>query len=56
MTSARGIDGSRGASFPPLPDRLPVDVFDSHCHLDLLDVPVPRALAAAHAVGVRRWG
>jgi TatD DNase family protein len=37
-----------------LPDRLPVDVFDSHCHLDLLDVPVPRAMAAAHAVGVRR--
>jgi TatD DNase family protein len=54
MTSARDIDGSRGASFPPLPDRLPVEVFDSHCHLDLLDVPVPRALAAAHAVGVRR--
>ena len=54
MTSSRGIDGSRGSSFPPLPERLPVDVFDSHCHLDLLDVPVPRALAAAHAVGVRR--
>jgi TatD DNase family protein len=54
MISTRGIDGSRGASFPPLPDRLPVDVFDSHCHLDLLDVPVPRAVAAAHAVGVRR--
>jgi TatD DNase family protein len=48
------MDGYRGASFPPLPDRLPVDVFDSHCHLDLLDVPVPRAVAAAHAVGVRR--
>jgi TatD DNase family protein len=54
MTSARGMDGARGASFPPLPERLPVDVFDSHCHLDLLDVPVPRAVAAAHAVGVRR--
>jgi TatD DNase family protein len=54
MTSARDIDGSRGASFPPLPERLPVEVLDSHCHLDLLDVPVPRAMAAAHAVGVRR--
>ena len=54
MTSARGIDGSRGSSFPPLPERLPIEVLDSHCHLDLLDVPVPRAVAAAHAVGVRR--
>jgi TatD DNase family protein len=54
MISAGGLDGSQAASFPPLPDRLPVDVFDSHCHLDLLDVPVPRALAAAHAVAVRR--
>ncbi len=54
MTSTRGTDGFRGASFPPLPEPLPVEVFDSHCHLDLLDVPVPRALAAAHAVGVRR--
>jgi TatD DNase family protein len=47
-------DGFVGASFPPLPERLPRPVFDSHCHLDLLDVPVPRALAAAHAVGVRQ--
>ena len=54
MTSTRGMDGFRGASFPPLPERLPVEVLDSHCHLDLLNVPVPRALAAAHAVGVRR--
>jgi TatD DNase family protein len=55
MTSTRGSsDGFHGASFPPLPERLPVEVLDSHCHLDLLDVPVPRALSAAHAVGVRR--
>jgi TatD DNase family protein len=54
MISERGTDGFRGASFPPLPERLPVEVFDSHCHLDLLDVPVPRAMAAAHAVGIRR--
>jgi TatD DNase family protein len=54
MSSARGGDGFQGAAFPPLPDRLPVEVFDSHCHLDLLNLPVPRAVAAAHAVGVRR--
>ncbi|HEY7484497.1 MAG TPA: TatD family hydrolase [Streptosporangiaceae bacterium] len=54
MISERGTDGFQSASFPPLPERLPVEVFDSHCHLDLLNVPVSRALAAAHAVGVRR--
>lgn len=47
-------DGFRGAAFPPLPERLPVEVFDSHCHLDILDVPVTEVLAAAHSVGVRR--
>ncbi|MQA87430.1 MAG: YchF/TatD family DNA exonuclease [Streptosporangiales bacterium] len=41
-------------SFPPVPDPLPVEAFDSHCHLDLLDVPVSEAVAAAHAVGIRR--
>lgn len=54
MAPARGNDGFRGAAFPPLPEKLPVEVFDSHCHLDLLEVPVQRALAAAHAVGVRQ--
>jgi TatD DNase family protein len=33
---------------------LPVDVVDSHCHLDLMQVLVADALAAARAVGVRR--
>jgi TatD DNase family protein len=33
---------------------LPVDVVDSHCHLDLMRVPVAETLAAARAVGVRR--
>jgi TatD DNase family protein len=47
-------DGKQSTSFPPLPEALPVEVFDSHCHLDLLEIPVPRALAAAHAVGVRQ--
>jgi TatD DNase family protein len=54
MSGMVGLDGSQAAGFPPLPERLPVEVIDSHCHLDLLDVPVPRAVAAAHAVGVRR--
>lgn len=41
-------------SFPPVPEPLPAPVLDSHCHLDLLDVPVSEVLAAAHAAGVRR--
>lgn len=41
-------------SFPPVPDPLPVEALDSHCHLDLLDVPVSEVVAAAHAAGVRR--
>jgi TatD DNase family protein len=40
-------------------DPLPVEVFDSHCHLDIAfgdgaPTPVAEALAAAQAVGVRR--
>ncbi|MBA9003527.1 MULTISPECIES: TatD family hydrolase [Thermomonospora] len=55
MTSAHdGSDGFAGASFPPLPEPLPVEIFDGHCHLEMLDVPIPRAVAAAHAVGIRR--
>ena len=41
-----------------LPERLPVDVFDSHCHLDIAlegsAPPVEEALAAAKSVGVTR--
>jgi len=29
-------------------------VFDSHCHLDIMGLPVPGVLAAAHAAGVER--
>jgi TatD DNase family protein len=47
---------SRGAGRegppPPAPDALTVEVLDSHCHLDLGDVPVEDALAQARAVGV----
>jgi TatD DNase family protein len=37
---------------PPAPEPLPVEVLDSHCHLDLMDTPVEQALAEARAVGV----
>ncbi|XVQ12505.1 TatD family hydrolase [Spirillospora sp. CA-255316] len=50
----RGPGGEASRSFPPLPERLPVDVFDSHCHLDMADTPVTEALASAHAAGVTR--
>jgi TatD DNase family protein len=37
---------------PPLPEALPVDVLDSHAHLDLMGVDVDEALAAAASVGI----
>jgi TatD DNase family protein len=43
---------SREATAPPAPEPLTVEVLDSHCHLDLMDVDVDDALAAAKAVGI----
>jgi TatD DNase family protein len=37
---------------PPAPEPLAVPVPDSHCHLDLMGVPVEQALAEARAVGI----
>jgi len=37
---------------PPLPEALPVEVLDSHAHLDLMGVDVDEALAAAASVGI----
>ena len=37
---------------PPLPEPLRVPVLDSHAHLDLMDVDVDEALAAARSVGI----
>ncbi len=37
---------------PPLPEPLEVPVLDSHAHLDLMDVDVDEALAAARSVGI----
>ena len=51
--SARG-----GGPPPPAPEPLPVDVLDSHCHLDAMGLStadeVAAAVAAAQAVRVRR--
>jgi len=50
--------GRRGAGRegepPPAPDPLPRPALDSHCHFDLMDVPVADAVAAAQAVGIER--
>lgn len=48
MTRAAGRTGEA----PPLPEALPVEVLDSHAHLDLMDVDVEEALAAAASVGI----
>ena len=37
---------------PPLPEPLAVPVLDTHAHLDLMDVDVDDALAAARSVGI----
>jgi TatD DNase family protein len=37
-----------------LPERLPVDVFDSHCHLDIVETTVHEQLKSAKAAGVTR--
>ena len=47
-------DGQASRSYPPLPERLPVDVFDSHCHLDIVDTPVDEQLRSARAAGIAR--
>jgi TatD DNase family protein len=41
-------------AFPPPPEPLRVEVFDSHCHLDIMDVPVGEVLATARSAGIRR--
>lgn len=52
------MTGHRTGTPPPAPDPLPVEVFDSHCHLDAMGcrdaADVAAAVAAAQAVGVRR--
>jgi TatD DNase family protein len=50
---SRAAAGRRGEA-PPAPPALTAPALDSHCHLDLMDVTVDEALAAAHAVGIER--
>ena len=37
---------------PVPPSALPRPALDSHTHLDMMDLPVPAALAAARAAGI----
>jgi len=50
-------DGSRDQTYPELPEPLPREVVDSHCHLDIGDgetwLDVEEALRRARSVGVR---
>ena len=46
--------GAAGEAAPPPPEPLPVEVFDSHCHLDILKSPVPEVVAAGRSVGIAR--
>jgi TatD DNase family protein len=38
----------------PAPEPLPASALDSHCHLDLIDLPVADVLAQASAAGITR--
>lgn len=49
----RGQGGNgRDQTPPPLPEPLAVPAWDTHCHLDLMGVPVPEALERARSVGI----
>lgn len=48
------MSSSREAAAPPPPEPLPVEVFDSHTHLDILKTPVEEIMAAARSAGIRR--
>jgi len=50
--SKRTRNAGRQGGPPPAPERLPVGVLDSHCHLDIMGADVDTALAQAAAVGI----
>lgn len=54
MSATGRENGFHGAAFPPVPEALPREIFDSHCHLDILEVPVGEVLAAGRSAGIRR--
>ncbi len=43
-----------GRPGPAVADPLPRPAFDSHTHLDIMGLPVPGVLTAAHAAGIER--
>jgi len=45
---------SAGPGTVPPPEPLPAEAFDGHCHLDLIERPVPEILADARAAGITR--
>ena len=47
-------DGVPATAAVPQPDPLPAPALDSHCHLDLIERPVPEVLAEARRAGIRR--
>jgi TatD DNase family protein len=53
-SNGRPADRWRQDHPAPAPEPLPVEVIDSHCHLDMVGGDVAGAVAAAQAVGVRR--
>lgn len=44
--------GPKDVTRPPIPEPLPAEVLDAHCHLDLQDEGVEQAIAEAASVGV----
>jgi TatD DNase family protein len=49
------VSAQRGPARPaPAPEPLPAEAFDSHCHLDMIERPVPEVLAEARAAGITR--
>ena len=45
---------SSRAAAAPLPERLPAEAFDSHCHLDMIERLPGQVVADAVAVGITR--
>ena len=52
------INGQEGVmeayTAPPAPEPLTTAAVDSHCHLDLMEMPIETVIAEAQAVGVQR--
>jgi TatD DNase family protein len=49
-----GSAATSRASAAPLPEPLPAEAFDSHCHLDMIERPPGQIVADAAAVGITR--